>query len=75
VLNKLRRFKIICEVCEVTEELIEKGLNANINDFEDAVQHFNAIQSNCAINTRNGKDYKNSSIPIMTAEEYLSSIL
>jgi len=76
VLNKLRRFKILCQVCEVNEDIIEKGLNSNFNDFEDAVQYFTAIQSNCAIIiTRNGKDFKNSSIPIMTAEEYLSSIL
>ncbi|MGL5111101.1 MAG: type II toxin-antitoxin system VapC family toxin [Flavobacterium sp.] len=76
VLNKLRKFKIICEVCEVNEETIDKALNSNFKDFEDAVQYFTAIQSNCSIIiTRNGKDFKNSTIPIMTAEEYLSSIL
>lgn len=76
VLNKLRKFKIICEVCEVNEETIAKALNSNFKDFEDAVQYFTAIQSNCSIIiTRNGKDFKNSTIPIMTAEEYLSSIL
>lgn len=76
VLNKLRKFKIICEVCEVNAETIDKALNSNFKDFEDAVQYFTAIQSNCSIIiTRNGKDFKNSTIPIMTAEEYLSSIL
>ncbi|TRX33783.1 type II toxin-antitoxin system VapC family toxin [Flavobacterium restrictum] len=76
VLNKLRKFKIICEVCEVNEETIDKALNSNFKDFEDAVQYFTAIQTNCSIIiTRNGKDFKNSTIPIMTAEEYLSSIL
>ncbi|GEP52780.1 PIN domain-containing protein [Flavobacterium noncentrifugens] len=76
VLSKLRKFKIICEVCEVNEETIEKGLNSSFKDFEDAVQYFTAIQSSCSIIiTRNGKDFKSSTIPIMTAEEYLSSIL
>jgi|SRR6218665_1344597 len=76
VLTKLRKFKIICEVCEVNEETIEKGLNSSFKDFEDAVQYFTAIQSGCSIIiTRNGKDFKSSTIPIMTAEEYLSSIL
>lgn len=76
VLNKLRKFKIICEVCEVNEETIDKALNSNFKDFEDAVQYFTALQSNCSIIiTRNGKDFKNSTIPIMTAEEYLSSII
>lgn len=76
VLNKLRKFKIICEVCEVNEETIDKALTSNFKDFEDAVQYFTALQSNCSIIiTRNGKDFKNSTIPIMTAEEYLSSII
>jgi predicted nucleic acid-binding protein len=76
VLNKLRKFKIICEVCEVNEETVEKGLNSNFKDFEDSMQYYSAVQSNCSvIITRNGKDFKNSNIPIMTAEEYLSSII
>ena len=76
VLNKLRKFKIICEVCEVNEETIDKALNSSFKDFEDAVQYFCALQSNCSIIiTRNGNDFKHSTIPIMTAEEYLSSIL
>jgi predicted nucleic acid-binding protein len=76
VLNKLRKFKIICEVCQVNEETIDKALNSNFKDFEDATQYFTALQSNCSIIiTRNGKDFKNSTIPIMTAEEYLSSII
>lgn len=75
VLNKLRKFTVICEVCEVNEETINKALNSNIKDFEDAVQYYTALQSNCSIIiTRNGNDFKDSIIPIMTAEEYLSSI-
>lgn len=75
VLNKLRKFKIICEICEVNEETIEKGLNSSFKDFEDAVQYYTAVQSDCTvIITRNGKDFKNSTIPIMTGDEYLSSI-
>lgn len=76
VLNKLRKFKIICEVCEVNEETIDKALNSSFKNFEDALQYFSALQSNCSmIITRNGKDFKHSRIPIMTAEEYLSSII
>ncbi len=76
VLNKLRKFKIICEVCEVNEETIDKALNSSFKDFEDALQYFTALQANCSmIITRNGKDFKQATIPIMTAEEYLSSII
>jgi len=76
VLSKLRKFKIICRICSVDEEIIEKGLNSNFKDFEDAVQYFAALQAECSIIiTRNGKDFKQSIIPIMTAEEYISQVL
>ena len=76
VLNKMRKFKIICEICDVNEQTIEKGLNSDFKDFEDSIQFFSALQSNCnIILTRNGKDFKEATIPIMTAEEYLSSLI
>ncbi|RAI92039.1 type II toxin-antitoxin system VapC family toxin [Algoriphagus yeomjeoni] len=75
VWKKLRMFKILCQVCAVNEETIEKALNSEFSDFEDAVQYFTALQSTCSIIiTRNGKDFKNSTLPVMTAEEYLNSI-
>jgi len=33
VLNKLRKFKIICEVCELNEETIDKALNSSFKKF------------------------------------------
>ncbi|WP_410478351.1 hypothetical protein [Pedobacter agri] len=55
---------------------MEKGLNSNFKDFEDAVQYFAALQAECSIIiTRNGKDFKQSIIPIMTADEYISQML
>jgi predicted nucleic acid-binding protein len=75
VLGKLRKFKIICEICDVNEAIVEKALNSNFNDFEDAIQYYSALNSNCTlIITRNAKDFKKSSIPIMSAEEFLSSV-
>ena len=75
VLTKLRKFKILCEVCIVNEETIEKGLSSDFSDFEDVVQYFSALQSGCTvIITRNGKDFRKSTIPVMTADEYLNSI-
>jgi len=73
--EKLRKFKIISEICKLDEYTIEKGLNSSFKDFEDSLQYFSAVDSNCEIIiTRNGKDFKKSLIPIMTAEEYLNSI-
>jgi len=73
--EKLRKFKIICEVCSLNEQTIEKGLSSSINDFEDALQYFSATASECeVIITRNGKDFKKSLLPVMTADEYLKSL-
>jgi predicted nucleic acid-binding protein len=73
--DKLLKFKIISNICSLDETIIEKGLNSNFSDFEDALQYFSALKSNCDILiTRNGKDFKTAAIPIMTAEEYLSGL-
>lgn len=73
--EKLRKFKILSEICTLNELTIEKALNSSFKDFEDAIQYFGAIDSNCEIIiTRNGKDFKKSLIPIMTAKEYLAQI-
>ena len=57
--DKLRKFKIISETCSLDELIIEKGLNSNFSDFEDSLQYFSALKSECSILiTRNGKDFK-----------------
>ena len=74
-INKLRKFKTIIEIAPLNDEIIEKALNSNFSDFEDALQYFSAVKSKCKIIvTRNGKDFKESKIPIMTPLEYLASI-
>ncbi|MEQ9660377.1 PIN domain-containing protein, partial [Fulvivirga sp.] len=73
--EKLRKFKIICEICRLDEHIIEKGLNSDFKDFEDALQYFSAVDSDCdIIITRNGKDFKKSLLAVLTADEYLQSI-
>tara|TARA_R110000850_G_scaffold73650_2_gene161708 strand:- start:138 stop:560 length:423 start_codon:yes stop_codon:yes gene_type:complete len=73
--EKLRKFKVICEISSLDERTIEKGLNSTIKDFEDALQYFSATDSDCdVIITRNGKDFKQSLLPVMTADEFLTSL-
>ncbi|MBO6533012.1 MAG: PIN domain-containing protein [Muricauda sp.] len=73
--EKLRKFKILCEICSMDEQTVEKGLNTPIKDFEDALQYFSATESGCEIIiTRNGKDFKHSLLPVMTASEFLKSL-
>ena len=73
--DKLRKFKIISTICELDDLIIEKGLNSDFPDFEDALQYFSALRKECdIIITRNGKDFKKSQIPVMTPNEFLKSI-
>lgn len=73
--EKLRKFKILSEVCSLDQHTIEKGLNSSMRDFEDALQYFSATESRCEmIITRNGKDFAKSLLPVMTADEFLKSL-
>ena len=73
--EKLRKFKLFSEICKIDELIVEKSLNSNFADFEDALHHFNALESKCEIIiTRNPKDFKNSLLPILSPKEFISSI-
>lgn len=73
--EKLRKFKILCEIATINESIVEKALNSDFEDFEDSLQYFCALESKCDVFiTRNPKDFKPSLLPIMSAEEYLKSL-
>ena len=72
VMSNLRKFKIISKISDLNELVVEKTLNSDFEDFEDALQYFCALQSGCEVLlTRNAKDFKNSAIPVMTADDFL----
>lgn len=74
VKEKIRKFKVICKTADLTNAVIEKGLASKFIDFEDALQHYSAINSGCnLIITRNVKDFKHSEIAVLTPNEYLKS--
>jgi len=74
-IQKLRKFKVISEVCSINEQTIEKGLNSDFSDFEDALQFYNAVESKCdIIITRNAKNFKKATLPVMTPDEFLNSL-
>jgi len=69
---------LINKIKVVTEDvsIIQQAIPSDFSDFEDAVQHYAAINAGCdAIITRNIKDYKHATIPVLTAEEFLRTIL
>jgi predicted nucleic acid-binding protein len=64
------------EVIDSTSGVIKDSLNSEFNDFEDALQYFSA-KLNTNINgivTRNGVDFKQSSISIFTPEEAIKFV-
>lgn len=75
VKEKLRKFRILSEISDLDASAIEKGLNSKFDDFEDSLQYYCALKSNCVlILTRNQKDFKEAAIPVLSADEYLVSI-
>ncbi len=74
VKEKMRKFKVIAETSDLTDKIIDKGLVSKFSDFEDSLQYYCALKAECnLIITRNGKDFKESEIPVLTPNEYLSS--
>ncbi|MDT3404167.1 PIN domain-containing protein [Mucilaginibacter terrae] len=67
--------EIIAILSVVTAEDIDFAINSNNNDFEDAIQISVAENAKAdIIITRNTKDYKHSTIPVLTAEQFLRTL-
>lgn len=56
----------------VDDKVIELALQSEFRDFEDAIQYYCAIENGIEVLiTRNLKDFRSATIPVMTAEEFL----
>lgn len=56
--------------------VIQQAISSQFSDLEDAVQYFTAISAKAdLIITRNIKDYKHARIPVLSAEQFLRTIL
>jgi len=71
----LRKFKILVKILSLNEKIVDLALNdKDFEDFEDGLQYYTAIENNQdIIITRDLRDFKQAKIPVMTAEEYLTS--
>jgi len=68
----LIKFKVLVKVAPLDDKIVELALVSDFKDFEDAIQYNTAIENGIdVIITRNKKDFKNSSLPVMNAREYL----
>ncbi len=74
VKEKIRKFKVIASTSDLTEKVIDQGLASKFADFEDSLQYYCALKSECTtIITRNVKDFKAADLAILTPDEYLKS--
>jgi predicted nucleic acid-binding protein len=75
VIEKLTQLITITEVLTTDKDVILKALNSNFKDFEDALQNYSAEYNGQIdlIVTRNIRDFKNSSLGVMTPENYLKT--
>jgi predicted nucleic acid-binding protein len=71
----LSKFKSLINIYSVDDKIIQLALTSAFSDFEDAVQHYAAIENGAEIIvTRNKSDFKNSLIPVLTPAEFLKTI-
>ena len=73
IIEKLKMLFSITDVLVINKDSILQALNSEFKDFEDALQNYSA-ELNKEIDiiiTRNTKDYKNSSLGVMTPDNYL----
>ena len=70
--NAVRKLRILLHVIYSTESVIDKALNSDFPDFEDAIQYYTALEYQIpVILTRNIRDYKKADVIVQTPESYL----
>lgn len=72
----LRKFQLLVSILSLDDKIIQLAISDDdFPDFEDALQYYSAMENQIdIIITRNKKDFKNSKIPVLTAQEFLAGI-
>ena len=75
VYAKLRLIADFVDVADLSGQNVIDMLNSGWKDYEDATQHRSAVdeQADCIV-TRNKKDYKASTIEVLTPSEFFTKI-
>jgi len=69
----IAKFKTLVSVLSVDSKTIDLAIASDFSDFEDAIQYYSAIENGITLLlTRNIKDYKKSTIKVMTPETFLT---
>ena len=70
--NALRKLRILLHIIDSSEAVVDKALNSDFADFEDAIQYYTALEGGISvILTRNLRDYKNAAVIVQTPEAFL----
>ena len=71
-ISSLRDLTDYVSILPVDAEVIRKALYSEFSDYEDAIQHYAALQDASVegIITRNIKDYRYSDIPVLLPTEF-----
>lgn len=76
VIEKLIQLLSITDVLSMDRNVVHQALTSGFKDFEDALQHFSAINDGSidVIVTRNVKDFKKSEIGVFSPENFVKTI-
>lgn len=75
VVEKIKKFRVLCSISLVDNAVVDKAILSTFNDFEDAIQYYSALASQCDMMiSRNEKDFKTAQIPVLNAMDFLKSL-
>jgi len=73
--QKIKTLVKLVNILPFESDIVNLALYSSFTDFEDSIQYFIADRYQCdVIITRNIKDYKTSTIPVLTAEQFLKTL-
>ncbi len=73
--KKIRNLTRIIKILPFESSAVELAIDSRFLDLEDAFQYFIAKKNDCdIILTRNIKDYKQATIPVLTADQFLRTL-
>jgi len=75
VITSLQNLSEFVDILKVDSEIIKSALVSDFKDFEDSIQYFTALENKKIdfIITRNIRDFRETSLPVMTPETFLAT--
>ena len=71
--SALKKIRLLFKIGKVSQNTVDLALASDFNDFEDALQHYVALDQNTNyIITRNKRDYLEAQIPTLTPQEFIA---